>query len=220
MMKKRISCTLLYCYLPVFILCLMLSARAQSESPNKKEENAPSGSKEFVIEDEGIPTSLISMQGRNIGDTFQKDIVTTTPFIQRILLDEKDQWVRLYGGSVYKDRYAGKGKEVTSGVVVYVHFKLSLDTGQELENTFNKKAFYSFTFGNGEVLKAFEKCVETMREGGKRILLVPAKNVFPGVDWNRPELKNRPIQADSTLIFDISLCWLRQPEWDKMKLFK
>jgi len=173
-----------------------------------------------MIEDEGIPKSLLSLKGRIMGDTFEKDRITTTTYIQKILTQEKDQWKRLYGGSVYKDLFVGKGKEVTPGVSVFIHYKLSLDTGQELENSFKRRELYSFTFGEGEVLKAFEKCVETMREGGKRRLLVPAKNVFPGVDWSRPELKDELIKADSTLIFDISLCWLRQIEWDKLDLFK
>ncbi len=218
MIKNKPS--LVYFCFPIFVLCIILSARAGSENPPGKDAKTSSDSGQFVIEDEGIPKSILSMKGRIIGDTFEKDRITTTTYIQKILSREKDQWVRLYGGSVYKDLFVGKGKEVTPGVGVFLHYKLSLDTGQELENSFKKREPFSFTFGEGEVLKTFEKCVETMREGGKRRLLVPAKNVFPGVDWNRPELKNDPINADSTLIFDISLCWLRQIEWDKLDLFK
>jgi|GEM_PF-2341240 len=199
----------------VFIFFLIHLSICAENQPFQK-----ASSDKFSIRETGLPQSIVTTRYGDKKRTFSQDDITTSPYIEGLLKKEPGQWKKLSRGGYYKEVRVGKGNSPKRGTGVFAHFKLRLDNGQELENTFKRRIPYSFTFGYKEVIEAFEECVDGMKKGGKRTLIMPASMLFSGMKQEEYHYQNQPIKPDATLIFDISLCWLREPEWDKVDLFK
>ena len=100
------------------------------------------------------------------------------------------------------DAPVGKDREVKVADTVTVNYVGLLKNGPEFDNSYKKKQPFSFTVGAGEVIKGWDEGIIGMKEGGTRILVVPASlgygNTMVG-----------PVPADSTLIFSIELLSIR-----------
>lgn len=99
---------------------------------------------------------------------------------------------------VIEDIVIGTGAEVTSGNEVSVHYVGKLQSGEEFDNSNKRGTPFSFTVGEGRVIKGWEEGILGMKVGGQRILVIPADKAY----GNR---QVGPIPADSTLVFSIEL---------------
>jgi peptidylprolyl isomerase len=101
-------------------------------------------------------------------------------------------------GLKYIDEVVGTGDSPTSGKNVTVHYTGMLENGTKFDSSVDKGQPYTFRIGTGTVIKGWDEGLMTMKVGGKRRLIVPAKLAYGAA--GRPG-----IPPNSTLIFDVEL---------------
>lgn len=99
---------------------------------------------------------------------------------------------------IVDDIIIGGGKEATLGDTVSVHYIGTLQNGQEFDNSNKRGEPFSFTIGEGRVIKGWEEGVAGMKVGGKRILVIPSTLGYGETGFG-------PIPGKATLIFSIEL---------------
>ena len=132
---------------------------------------------------------------------------------------KKQNWDALPGGVFYHDIFKGDGKPVKHGSAIHMKLRGFLKNGAEFVNT-NKHPHnksYVFTYGIGEVVKGFEMGVATMKEKGKRVIVIPPELGFKEKGYRSPYVFIPPY---STLIYEASFMFRKDPEWNKIDLFK
>lgn len=78
---------------------------------------------------------------------------------------------------VVKDVEVGTGKMLTKGSIGFFRYRnFDYRTGQQYEDWWGKP--FVTRFGEGESLGAWEKGLKGMRVGGRRELIVPAKEAY------------------------------------------
>ena len=99
---------------------------------------------------------------------------------------------------VIYDASVGGGRAVKIGDTATVHYIGLIKDGPQFDNSYTKETPLSFKVGAGEIIEGWERGIIGMKEGGKRILVVPASMGYGNdiVD---------PIPANATLIFSIEL---------------
>ncbi len=102
------------------------------------------------------------------------------------------------GKLVIDDVLIGSGDEVADGDRVEVHYVGTLENGQQFDNSYNRGETFNFTIGEGRVIEGWELGLIGMKEGGKRILVIPSDMAYGNQNVG-------PIPANSTLIFAIEL---------------
>ena len=102
-------------------------------------------------------------------------------------------------GLVIEDTQVGTGKEAKAGDRVQVHYRGTLLDGTKFDASYDRNAPFGFKLGAGEVIKGWDLGVAGMKEGGKRVLTIPAALAY-GAD-GVPGL----IPANATLKFDVEL---------------
>ncbi|MEV7617735.1 FKBP-type peptidyl-prolyl cis-trans isomerase [Streptomyces sp. NPDC089799] len=72
------------------------------------------------------------------------------------------------------DLVVGDGDEAVRGSTVEVHYVgVAHSTGAEFDASWNRGETFSFTLGEGNVIKGWEMGVKGMRAGGRRKLVIP-----------------------------------------------
>lgn len=99
---------------------------------------------------------------------------------------------------VVDDITIGTGTAVEVGDTVTVNYIGTLPNGQEFDNSYNRGEAFTFTIGEGRVIKGWETGLLGMQVGGKRILVIP-----PDMAYGNQAVG--PIPAGSTLMFAIEL---------------
>ena len=99
---------------------------------------------------------------------------------------------------VIDDVKIGNGAEVMLGNTVSVHYIGTLQDGTEFDNSNKRGEPFSFTVGQGRVIKGWEEGLVGMKVGGQRILVIPAE-----LAYGRQAIGVIP--ANSTLVFAIEL---------------
>ena len=99
---------------------------------------------------------------------------------------------------IIDDVLEGAGVEVKTGDTVSVHYIGTLQDGQQFDNSYTRGESFSFTVGEGRVIKGWDQGVVGMKVGGQRILVIPAELAYG-------EAQVGPIPANSTLVFSIEL---------------
>ena len=102
-------------------------------------------------------------------------------------------------GLKYIDEVVGTGVSPTSGQNVTVHYTGTLENGTKFDSSVDKGQPYPFRIGTGGVIKGWDEGVMTMKVGGKRRLIVPAKLGYGAA--GRPPT----IPPNATLIFEVEL---------------
>lgn len=99
---------------------------------------------------------------------------------------------------VVTDTVVGAGREVKVGDTVTVHYIGFQKDGSVFDNSYKKGKPISFKVGAGDVIKGWEEGVVGMKEGGKRILVVP-----PELGYGSAVVD--PLPANAILIFSLEL---------------
>lgn len=102
-------------------------------------------------------------------------------------------------GLKYIDEVVGTGDSPTSGQNVTVHYTGTLENGTKFDSSVDRGQPYKFRIGTGSVIKGWDEGVITMKVGGKRKLIIPAKLGY-GAAGRPPE-----IPPNSTLLFEVEL---------------
>jgi peptidylprolyl isomerase len=93
---------------------------------------------------------------------------------------------------------AGSGEEAKNGKTVSVHYTGSFADGKKFDSSLDRGAPFSFTLGQGSVIKGWDEGVLGMKVGEKIKIVVPPALGYGPNDYG-------PIPGNSTLYFDIEL---------------
>lgn len=78
-----------------------------------------------------------------------------------------------------EDVIVGEGREAVSGSFVDVHYVGVLNsTGEQFDASWDRGGAFSFELGAGRVIAGWDEGVVGMREGGRRILRIPAAMAY------------------------------------------
>jgi FKBP-type peptidyl-prolyl cis-trans isomerase FkpA len=92
----------------------------------------------------------------------------------------------------------GEGRRADDGDEVSVHYTGTLEDGTKFDSSLDRDQPFSFTIGEGEVIKGWDQGVLGMKPGEKRKLIISP-------DLAYGEEGTGPIPSNSTLIFEIEL---------------
>jgi FKBP-type peptidyl-prolyl cis-trans isomerase len=104
----------------------------------------------------------------------------------------------LAGGLLVEDFVIGTGEEAKVGSEVSVQYMGTLDDGTVFDTSQKRRRPFTFTIGEGRVIKGWDQGVPGMKVGGKRKLTVPAELAYG-------ERKKGKIPPNSRLTFTIEL---------------
>ena len=107
--------------------------------------------------------------------------------------------VKTDSGLQYWDIKVGTGEEAKSGDKVKVHYTGWFTSGKKFDSSVDARQPYSFTLGQGNVIKGWDEGVAGMKVGGKRQLRIP-----PELAYGEKGYKDI-IPPNATLIFDVQL---------------
>lgn len=100
-------------------------------------------------------------------------------------------------GVITEDLVVGTGAEAKNGDKIVVDYVGKFEDGKIFDSSKGRGPF-TFTLGAGQVIQGWEQGILGMKEGGKRILVIP-----PALGYGASDVG--PIPANSTLIFEVDL---------------
>jgi peptidylprolyl isomerase len=104
---------------------------------------------------------------------------------------------------IITDEIIGTGKEAKKGSLLFVHYTGTLDDGTPFDSSHERGKPFQFVIGTGRVIKGWDLGVMGMKEGGKRILFVPAH-----LGYGERQIGER-ISPHSNLHFTVELLEVR-----------
>lgn len=93
----------------------------------------------------------------------------------------------------------GDGTRAKSGDKVSVHYIGKLTDGKEFDNSYKRGTPFSFTIGEGKVIKGWDEGIALINVGDKAVFTIPSELGYGPMEI--PGL----IPANSTLIFEVEL---------------
>jgi FKBP-type peptidyl-prolyl cis-trans isomerase FkpA len=102
-------------------------------------------------------------------------------------------------GLVYEDLVVGTGAEAQTGQTVNVHYTGWLTDGKKFDSSLDRGRPFTFTLGEGRVIRGWDEGVAGMNVGGKRMLYIPSDLGY-GVTGSAGVI---PPNAD--LVFEVEL---------------
>lgn len=102
-------------------------------------------------------------------------------------------------GLTYQDSVIGTGTEATAGKIVSVHYTGTLTDGKMFDSSRVRNQPFEFVLGAGQVIAGWEEGIVGMREGGTRVLIIPAALAYG--DSGVGEV----IPPNATLVFEVQL---------------
>lgn len=107
--------------------------------------------------------------------------------------------VKARSGLSFQDLKVGDGAKVVTGKKVRVHYTGWLEDGTKFDSSLDRKKPITFTLGKGEVIRGWDEGIQTMRAGGKRRLIIPARLAYGDKG------SGGKIPPKATLIFDVEV---------------
>lgn len=101
-------------------------------------------------------------------------------------------------GLLWKDIKEGYGSSPMKGQKIAVHYHGTLLNGVVFDSSIERGKPIEFNFGTGQVIKGWDEGLASMKEGGKRILVIPADLAYGSKERGK-------IPANSTLVFEVEL---------------
>lgn len=132
-------------------------------------------------------------------------IATTSSVIQQpqrinlTLAASKPKTITTPSGLKYTVLKAGKGNPPKKGQVVLVHYTGTLTNGKKFDSSRDRGQPFSFTVGEGQVIKGWDEALSTMKVGERRKLMIPPQLGYGAVGAGADIPPNAP------LIFDVEL---------------
>lgn len=96
----------------------------------------------------------------------------------------------------------GEGARAKSGDKVSVHYIGKLTDGKEFDNSYKRGTPFSFTIGEGKVIKGWDEGIALLNIGDKAIFTIPSQLGYGPMEI--PGL----IPANSTLVFEVELLFI------------
>ena len=116
----------------------------------------------------------------------------------------KEIIVTTESGLQYVEILEGKGEFPNKGDFCSVHYTGTLEDGTKFDSSHDRGEPIEFPIGMGRVIKGWDEGLMTMKPGGKRKLIIPAKLGYG-------ERGTGSIPPNSTLIFDVELVSFSKP---------
>ncbi|MFC2102440.1 FKBP-type peptidyl-prolyl cis-trans isomerase [Bacteroidota bacterium] len=101
-------------------------------------------------------------------------------------------------GLYYIETVKGTGAKAESGKKVKVHYTGTLLDGTKFDSSLDRGDPFSFTLGQGQVIKGWDEGIAMMNVGGKAKLIIPSSLAYEDRDMG-------VIKPYSTLLFDVEL---------------
>jgi peptidylprolyl isomerase len=114
--------------------------------------------------------------------------------------------VHLPDGLAYQDEKIGKGPLPKTGDAVTVHYVGTLTSGKKFDSSRDRGTPFTFTIGEGQVIKGWDEGVATMHVGGRRKLIIPAS-----LGYGAAGAGGGVIPPNATLLFDVELLGTKTP---------
>jgi peptidylprolyl isomerase len=102
-------------------------------------------------------------------------------------------------GLAYVDETIGAGPMPAKGQQVTVHYVGTLTNGTKFDSSRDRNQPFTFTIGEGQVIKGWDEGVATMRVGGRRKLIIPPQLGYGATG------AGGVIPPNATLLFDVEL---------------
>ena len=102
-------------------------------------------------------------------------------------------------GLQYIDIKEGTGAAPQKGQRVTVHYTGTLENGSKFDSSRDRNQPFQFVIGVGQVIKGWDEGVGTMKVGGQRKLIIPAKLGYGA------QGAGGVIPPNATLLFDVEL---------------
>ncbi len=153
---------------------------------------------------------------------------TETPAAAASENSDRGEWQELLRGIRYREIHAGDGIRPSLWAAVYVHYRLVAENGRVLEDTYSSESHGNrarkHMIGSGTMPEALELVVGSMRERGRREILIPAdllnvadfhshdqtdENGNPVHDTEEHDLLAAALKPGTSVRGEISLLWVR-----------
>lgn len=116
---------------------------------------------------------------------------------------EERELVTTPSGLQYLDVVVGDGRKAQKGDMATIHYSGWLKNGTKFDSSRDQGEPYSFPIGAPMVIAGLNEGVSSMREGGKRTLIIP-----PHLGYGSRGVKDI-IPPNATLMFEIELLELQ-----------
>lgn len=116
---------------------------------------------------------------------------------------DTDDFIRMVTGVRYKDMPRGTGAQPKKGQQVTVNYTGWIFDEPKIGKKFDSSADhgqpFTFTLGTGQVIPGWDQGVSTMRVGGTRVMILPARLAYG--EHGAGDV----IPANATLVFSVEL---------------
>jgi peptidylprolyl isomerase len=151
----------------------------------------------LITKDDAIVAKSGTDQVAQSGAVFVADEGDSEANLRSAIVDAADASGKLEK-LIIDDVTIGTGDEVKAGDTVTVHYIGTLQNGQEFDNSNKRGTPFTFTVGEGKVIKGWEEGLIGMKKGGKRILVIPSEKAYGKAGYG-------PIPGGANLVFAIDL---------------
>jgi len=158
-------------------------------------------SKEAAIADQ---QKMFEKQMQEAQVRAEKQLKVDDQKIQQYIKEKNLQNVqKTQSGVYYVVTQPGKGPQAKAGNNVTVHYDLTALDGRKIESSRNNPMSggepFTFTLGQGQVIRGWDEAIQQLQEGSKATLLVPSPLAYGDQD------RGPDMPANSILRFDIEL---------------
>ena len=137
----------------------------------------------------------------DLNDFRRTPILSSTDFAEKLHVNT-DAMTTTPSGLRYQDLAPGTGAVAEPGHEVSVHYTGWLTDGTEFDSSVRHGEPLTFQLGRGRVIAGWDEGVAGMKVGGRRKLVIPPELGYGAV-------RNGPIPANATLVFDVELLGVR-----------